>query len=193
MLDVPFIDIRIGGKKFIYPVRVLGNLLIAADIFSGKDIVLQKFHLTLQACRKDCKSHNFDQADVLLLDVMELCMRMVNAERMLIGCDIVAQSQIKLIEIPAFSGDRGDRAVWSSVCLSKDEGIFIGVAAPFIQDVLGEIYDALCVRALKADHGERPFYDPCGYILISLNRKVLDDRSLCHGKGIVSALEMIVA
>ena len=47
MPDVLGVDIRIGGKELVYPVSVFRDLLIAADVFSFKNIFLQELHLTL--------------------------------------------------------------------------------------------------------------------------------------------------
>ena len=78
-------------------------------------------------------------------------MGMIYTKRMLVCCDVVAQCQVELIEISALSGDRCDRAVRCSVCLCKDESSLICITAPFIQDMLSEVDDTLCVSALKAD------------------------------------------
>ena len=58
----------------------------------------------LQTRRQYRKPHHLDQSDVLLLDVMQFGVRMVDAEWMLIGGDVVSQHQIKFECVAAATG-----------------------------------------------------------------------------------------
>ena len=49
---------------------------IAADVLSFHDIVGKQGKLILQSRRKNCQAHDFDECDVLFLDVVELRVRM---------------------------------------------------------------------------------------------------------------------
>ena len=97
MFDVILIYIGIGRKEFVYPVRVFLDLFVAADVFALKNVFFQEFHLAFQTGRKNSKSHYLDQTDVLFLDVVQFCVRMVNAKRMLLSGNVVPESQIQLV------------------------------------------------------------------------------------------------
>ena len=127
---------------------MLGKHLVAADIRAGEDGFFQSGHLAVQAGRKHRKAHDLDQADVLLLDVVQLRMGMIYAERMLLGGDVVAEHQIQLVIIAALSGDGGDGVVRLAVRLRIDEGRLIRVAAPFFQDHIRQSDDPVAVRAV---------------------------------------------
>ena len=120
-------------------------------------------------------------------------MRMVYAKRMLLCRDVVAQYKIQLVFAAAFSCDRCDRVVRLAVCLCKDKGCLICIASPRLQDVVCQVHKALRILMADADHGHRPFYNACLHILIACKCDFFFDRSLCHGKFVVAALEMIVA
>ena len=80
IIDVFLIDVRVIRKELIHPVRMLFDISVGADILLVQDVILQKLHLLFQTGRKDRKTHYLDKADVLLLDVMAVLMRMVNAQ-----------------------------------------------------------------------------------------------------------------
>ena len=127
-------------------------LIIAADVFSLQNIFFQKFHLAFQTGRKNGKSHYLDQSDVFFLDVVKFCMGMVNAQRMLLSCDVVSESQIQLVQSVFHACDRSDRIMRRSVRLSIDKCVLIGVSAPFAEDVISKVDDALCILPAQADN-----------------------------------------
>ena len=130
IIDVFLIDVRVIRKELIHPVRMLFDISVGADILLVQDVILQKLHLLFQTGRKDRKTHYLDKADVLLLDVMAVLMRMVNAQRIFPGRDVVPEGQIQLKGIAHFSGNRSDGVVGLAVCLGKNKGSLIGVASP---------------------------------------------------------------
>lgn len=85
------------------PVQVLGDgfLLIRGQrgdngaplrhILVGQDEVRQKLQLSLQAGREDGQSHHLDEADIFLLDVVQLSMGMEYSHGMLFRGDVVPQ------------------------------------------------------------------------------------------------------
>ena len=94
--DVVLVYLIIFRQKFLYPVRMLRKRLIRADVLSFSRIGgLQRCHLIFQTCRQYGKTHNLDQTDIFFFDMMQLCMRMIYAKRMLLGRDVVAQHQIQ--------------------------------------------------------------------------------------------------
>ena len=104
--------------------------LIPADIFSGQNRLRQTLHLALQAGGKHRQTHDLNQADIFLLDVMQFLMGMIHAQRVFLGGNIVSEGQIQFIEIPSLSGDRRDGVVGLSVRLGKDKRRLIRVASP---------------------------------------------------------------
>ena len=69
-------------------------------------------------------------------------MRMIDTKRMFFRCNIIAQRQIQLIEIPAFPGNWCDRVVRLSVGLGKNKCIWVGVSPPCPEDMICQIDDA---------------------------------------------------
>ena len=147
-MDVVRVHIFIVGKEFLHPVRMLGKHLVAADVRAGKDGLFQIRHLAVQTGRKHRKAHHFDQADVLLLDVVQLRMGMIHAQRMLLGGDVVAQHQIQLIVVAALSGNGGDGVVGLSIRFRIDESRLIRVAAPFFQNHIRQGDDPIAVGSV---------------------------------------------
>lgn len=146
---------------------MLFDISVGADILLVQDVILQKLHLLFQTGRKDRKTHYLDKADVLLLDVMAVLMRMVNAQRIFPGRDVVPEGQIQLKGIAHFSGNRSDGVVGLAVCLGKNKGSLIGVASPLIQDMLCQVDEPCLVLAADTDDGQRPFDDACLHILVA--------------------------
>ena len=83
--------------------------LICTDILTIYDRIRKGFHLPFQTGRKYSKTHDFDQTDIFLFDMVQLGMRMINPKRMFLCRNVIAQSQIQFKHITAFSGDRCDR------------------------------------------------------------------------------------
>ena len=71
------IEFRVSAHEFVSPIRVLGKLVVFAQIFAVQERSFEVGHLFFQSPGQNCKTHNFDQADVLLLDVVQLLMRMI--------------------------------------------------------------------------------------------------------------------
>ena len=120
-------------------------------------------------------------------------MGMINSQRMLLCRNVVAQRQIQLIQLSTLPRDRRNGIVGLSLRLSKDKRSLIRIASPRLQNMFCQVDDPILICTLQADHGKRPFYNTCRHILISLYRKILYYRSLCHGEGIMPALEMVMA
>lgn len=104
--------------------------LISTKVATSEYGFLQLCHLALLTGRQHSQTHHLDQANVFPLDMMKLFMRMVYAQRMLLGSNIIAQHQIQLILLPSFSRNGSDGIVRFSVSLRIDKGCFIGIASP---------------------------------------------------------------
>ena len=125
--------------------------------------------------------------------MVQLLVRVIEAERMLRRREIVAQDKIQLKIFPAAAGDGRDGVVRRAVSLGEDHGGFIGVAAPGSQDLLRQQAQPVRVAAGQAQDGHRPFDDPGCNVRESGKRDRRLDRGLFHGEGVVTALEMVVA
>ena len=66
-------------KEPLDPLCMLFNLLIASDILAFHKISGQYLQFFLQPGRQDCKAHHLDKADIFLLDIVVLRMRMIHA------------------------------------------------------------------------------------------------------------------
>ena len=101
-----------------------------ANILSFYNIRRQKRKLLLKPRRKHRKPHDFNKADILFLDMMQLLVGMINAQRMFFCGNIISENQIQLIGIAAFSGDGSNGIMRFSISFSKDKGGFIRIASP---------------------------------------------------------------
>ena len=141
-------------EEFLRPVCVLGNGLVSAQIAACKDGRLERIHLFFQAGGQHGKSHNLDKPDVFLLDMMQLRMRMVDAERILLRGDVVAQDEIQLIVVAAAARNRRDRIVRLAVCLGEDKRIRIRVAAPCAENLVREVNETRAVCAAQTENND---------------------------------------
>ena len=57
---------------------MLLKLLVSAQIFAIYDCICESGDLILQPCRKHCQSHDFDQTDIFLFNMMQLRMRVIH-------------------------------------------------------------------------------------------------------------------
>ena len=177
---------------------------------AGKKGPAEQLHLAFQAGRKDGEAHDFDEADVFFLDVVELRVRVVDAEGMLLCCDVVAQDQVEFPDISVPAGDRGDRVVRHAhdgrclgarsgagplrllLRLGEDESVRIGIAAPGSQDVVREGDDAGAVGAVQAYAGHGPLDDAALHVLEAGDGEGALDGRLLHREGVAAALEVVV-
>ena len=119
-------------------------------------------------------------------------MRVINTERILLGSYIVSQNEIKLVIPVSHSCDRCYRVMGLAVCLCKYERSFVCITAPCCQYLVSKINNSFLVGAAEPYNRHRPFNYTCRNILIAPEAQLRFDRSLCHSKGIVAALEMLV-
>ena len=120
-------------------------------------------------------------------------MRMVDAERILLRGDVVAQDEIQLIVVAAAARNRRDRIMRLTVCLGEDKRILIRVAAPCAENLVRKVDETRAVCAAQADGGKRPLDDARLDIRKACKADFLFNRRLGHGEGIAPALEMVVA
>ena len=139
------------------------------------------------------KTHDLDEADVLLLDVVQLLMGMVDAEGILLRGDVVAQHQIQLKLSLPHTGDGGDGVVHLAVRLRENEGRLVRIAPPRGEDAVRQLHQALVVGAAQTDHGHGPLDDARLHIReVPEDHRLLNRRPL-HGEGVAAALKMVVA
>ena len=148
-----------------------------------------------QAGRQYGQTHDLDEADVLFFDMVKLRVRMVQAQGMLLRRQVVPQHQIQLVVAAPPSGDGGDGVVGGAIGLRQDHGVLIGVSSPGVQDPVRQSDEFFRIAAGQTDHGHGPFDNAGFYLRESLRSRLsrLVNGSPLHGKGIMTALEMIVS
>ena len=119
-------------------------------------------------------------------------MGMEKAERMLLCGEVVPQHKVQLIKVSPPSGDRSDRIVRNSVCFREDHNGFIAVLSPAVQDALRQFCESCPVRPGDPYYRHRPLNYACPDVLIAFEGELRFHFCLLHGKGISSALEVIV-
>ena len=176
----------------IGPVGVLGGALIGTEVGTPHQGVGHGGQLLLQPGRQHGQAHDLDEADVLLLDVVELGMGVVDAQGVLGGGDVVAEHQVQLVVAAPAAGDGGDGVVGLPIRLSENEGGLVGIAPPGAQDLVGQVDEALRVGGGEADHRHGPLHDAGLHILVAGEGEGGLHRRLFHGEGVVAALEVVV-
>ena len=109
---------------------MLFNIRVASDIFALYYILSQLGQFFFQSGRQYSQSHYLDQANIFFLNMVQLLMRVVNAQRELFCGDVISQHQIQLIHIPVLSCDRGNGIMWFSIGFGIHKSCLIGVASP---------------------------------------------------------------
>ena len=73
-VDAVAVQLRMAGQDLLCPCGVLlQGFGVLLGRHPGHQHICQIEQLLLQAAGKDCQTHDLDQADVLLFDVVELC------------------------------------------------------------------------------------------------------------------------
>ena len=130
-VDVLGVQLRVTGEDVHRPLGVLLDALaVLGGGSAGRESGLHISHLCLQAAGQDGETHDLDEADVFFFDMVELCVGVVDAQRMLRRGDVVAQHQIELELAIPHPGDGGDGVVRLAVGLGVDKAALVGVAPP---------------------------------------------------------------
>ena len=124
---------------------------------------------------------------------MQLCMGMVYAQRMLFGCNIIAQYQIQFIFAVPLPGNRCYRIMRLPVRISINKRRLIGIPPPLLQYHVRQCDYPGAVAACQTDDRHGPFNDPGIHILKPFYHKGFLHPCFCHGKFIMAALEMVMA
>ncbi len=88
-------EFRILFEDLRDPCCVGGKRLDLCELFPFQYSFPECFHFLEQTGRQDRKAHDLDEADIFFLDVMQLRMRVENAQRVLFGGQIVAEDSSK--------------------------------------------------------------------------------------------------
>ena len=174
------------------PCRVLFDALVVGKILACQNRVAHNGDLLLETCGENGKSHDLDQADVFFLDVMYVGMWVINAERMLLGRDVVAEHEIKLEFAVAHTGDRGDRVVRLTVSLGKDEGVSVRIAAPSRENAVSKLDERCFFICAQTNDRHRPLDNASLDVLKATEGDGLFDRCLGHCKGVMTALHVVM-
>ena len=89
-------------------------------------------------------------------------------------------------------GDGGDGVVGFAVRLGENDGALVGVAPPGGEDLVRQVDEPVGIFAGNAHHRHGPLDDARFHVLIAGEGEGCFHRSLLHGEGVVSALEVVV-
>ena len=124
--------------------------------------------------------------------MVQLCMGMIHSQGMLLCGNVVSQYQIQFKIISASSGNGSDGVVGLPLRLCIDKGILIRIASGK-QNLICQFYQPFLIRSADTNYRHGPFYDSCFHIGKTGKLNFLFHLRFCHGKGIVPALEMVMA
>ena len=176
----------------IYLAKAIGKRFGRSEVFTVQERRLEASHLFFQPSGQDCQTHDLDQADVLLLDVVQLLVRMVKAHRMFRCGQVVAEYEVKLILAVPHPRDRRDRVVRLAVGFRKDHRVRVTVTAPLRQNLAREVTELVFVFRVQTQHRHRIFHDAAAHIFKSRHFKAELFLGLLHREGVVAALKMFV-
>ena len=154
-LGVVRVEFRMSTHKLVSPIRVLGKLIVFAQIFAVQKRRPQVSHLFFQPSRQNCKTHDFDQADVLFFDVVQLFMWMVKPHGVLFCRQVIAQHKVKLISAVSHTCDRRNGVVRLAVRFRKDHRVRVGICTPLGKDSARQLAELRLVRAVQAQNRHR--------------------------------------
>ena len=174
------------------PVGVLLRALIRPQVRPGHQGVGHGGQLVLQPGGQHCKAHDLDQADILLLDMVEFGVGVVQAQRVLLGGQVIAQHQIQFKLPVPHPGDGGDGVVGDAVGLGQDHRRLVGVAPPGDQDPVGQFHQPLRLGRADPDHRHGPLDNAYLDVLKAGEGHRGLHGGLLHGEGIAAALEVVV-
>ena len=168
------------------------GFFICLQILPRKDTVLYCLHLFQKPCWQYSQPHDLNQADVFLFDMVQLCMGVIYAKRVLLRCNVVAEYQIQFKFAVPFAGNGRDGIMRLPFRFSKNERRFIRIAPPFCQDFIRQLYEPVAVRTTQTDYGHRPFHNACIHIRKAFKYNTFFHLCQFHGEGIAPALKMVV-
>ena len=184
------------------PLRVAGGELVCGkplDV-AGKQVPGHGVELRHQARRQDGQAHDLDEADVLLLDVVVLGVRVEYAQRVLVGGDVAAKCEVGLVELaarvallvhPAHDGRHG--VVARAVRLAGDYAhACVRPGAPHVDDVGGGAEQLVAACAAKAQHRERPLEHGARHARELDHGELARDLGPHHRELMGAALEVVV-
>ncbi len=124
--------------------------------------------------------------------MVQLGVRVVQAQRMLGRGQVVAEHEVELEPALPHTGDRGDRIVRHAVGLGEDGCSFVRIPAPRGQDAVRQFDQALGIGAVQTNDRHRPFDDARLHILEAGEGERGFHRGFFHCKGVAPALEVVM-
>ena len=171
---------------------MLRQLVVCAKIFAVQERRLEVRHLLFESAGQHRQTHDFDQADVFLLNVVQLLVRMIKPHRVFRRGQVVAQDQIQLILAVPHPGNRCDGVVRLTVRFREDHRVGVRVLAPFRKDSACEVTELLLVRRVQAQHRHRISDHAAVHILKAGHFKTKLFLRLFHRERVVAALEVLM-
>lgn len=89
LFNIVFIKMIVLRKEFFYPLRMFSIFSLEATSLPSR-IYSSKSSSSSLVAQENCQAHNLDQTDILLLNMMVLCMRMIYAKRIFFCGNIVS-------------------------------------------------------------------------------------------------------
>ena len=152
----------------------------------------ERRHFGGEPARQHRETHDLDEADILFFDVVQLRVRVVDAERKFLTCEIAAQHKVKLKVVPAPPCDWRDRVVGDPARLGEKLPGRVAVAPPGLENDARKVCQPRRLRAAQTQNGHRPADDPAVDVLVARNMEAILDRRAVHRKAVPPALEMVV-
>ena len=141
----------ISGEELLHPCPVFGDGLVGAYIFSLHNILAQAGQLLFQPGRQYCQSHDLDQAEVLLLDV-------VKYENLLPGREYVLKGTLVDKETKKAAEDADGKPITAQTAFTptkKDgsaEVVFRFNGSRLAGETMVVFEELLCSGKLAAEH-----------------------------------------
>ena len=118
---------------------------------------------------------------------------MVYAQGEFFGGEVISEHQVQLELVPHLAGDGRDGIVRFPVRLRENERGLVAVPPPGRQHLVSQLHQPVGIPAPQAQHGHGPEHDSRLHVLKTFQGKILLNGRFGHGKGVMSALEMVVA
>ena len=119
-------------QQRLRPVGVRLRQRIVLERLSAEERLPDSLQLRRQTRRQNGKSHDLNQADVFLFDVVQAWVGVIESERSVLGGEVVSEHQIALKRAVAHPRNRRDGVVRRAVGEGKHRRRFVGVGAPML-------------------------------------------------------------
>ncbi len=191
-LRLPGRQARVPPGQPAGPLAVGRRLRVVHGVGPGHETACHGGELGHEPRRQDGETHDLDEADVLLLDVMPLLVGVEHAERVLVGGHVAAQREVGPVAVAHPVDDGRDGVVGHGARPGEDAHGGVVVGAPAVEHAAGGVEEGVAVVGLQADHRQGPAHHGAVHTRAPLHGEGLLDRRLHHGEHVAAALEVVV-